>query len=41
MYPGWNKEELKRRRRPDKRHVEGLILCKPMCLPDTPSAPPL
>jgi hypothetical protein len=39
MYPGWNKEEVKRRRRPDKRHVEGLILCKPMCLPDTPSAP--
>jgi hypothetical protein len=37
MYPGWNKEEeLKRRRRPDKRHVEGLILSKPTCPPDTP-----
>ncbi|HEV7364399.1 MAG TPA: hypothetical protein VGN76_00980 [Gemmatimonadales bacterium] len=37
MYQGWGKEEeLKRRRRPDKRQVEGLILSKPMCPPDTP-----
>ena len=37
LYQGWNKEEeLKRRRRPDKRHIEGLILSKPTCPPDTP-----
>jgi hypothetical protein len=36
MYQGWVKEEeLKRRRRSDKRHVEGLILSKPTCPPDT------
>jgi hypothetical protein len=35
MYQGWAQEELKRRRQPDKRHVEGLILCKPTCPPDT------
>ena len=36
MYQGWHQEEVKRRRRPDKRHVDGLILSKPMCPPDTP-----
>jgi hypothetical protein len=36
MYPEWGKEEVKRRRRPDKGHVEGLILSKPMCPLDTP-----
>jgi hypothetical protein len=36
MYQGWIKEEeLKRRRRPDKRHGDGLILSKPTCPPDT------
>jgi hypothetical protein len=36
MYQGWTREEeLKRRRRPDKRHAEGLILSKPTCPPDT------
>jgi hypothetical protein len=36
MYQGWTKEEeLKRRRRPDKRHADGLILSKPTCPPDT------
>src|SRR4051812_20650363 len=36
LYQGWVKEEeLKRRRRSDKRHVEGVILSKPTCPPDT------
>jgi hypothetical protein len=37
MYPGWiQEEELKRRRRAtDKRQVDGLVLCKPLCPPDT------
>jgi len=38
LYPGWTREEdPKRRRRPaDSRRQDGLILCKPMCPPDTP-----
>ena len=38
LYPGWTREEdPKRRRRPaDSRRPDGLILCKPMCPPDTP-----
>ena len=36
MYGGWTQEEeLKRRRRADSRGARGLILCKPMCPPDT------
>jgi hypothetical protein len=36
MYQGWTQEEeLKRRRRPDSRAARGLILCKPVCPPDT------
>jgi len=37
MYEGWTQEEeLKRRRRADSRRARGLILCKPVCPPDTP-----
>jgi hypothetical protein len=36
MYEGWTQEEeMKRRRRPDSKRAQGLILCKPMCPPDT------
>jgi hypothetical protein len=36
LYQGWTQEEeVKRRRRSDKRHLEGLILAKPTCPPDT------
>jgi hypothetical protein len=36
LYQDWTQEDDKRRRRAtDKRHAEGLILCKPMCPPDT------
>jgi hypothetical protein len=37
LYPGWAREEdLRRRRRtPDRRRQDGLILCKPLCPPDT------
>ena len=36
MYEGWTQEEeLKRRRRADSRGARGLILCKPVCPPDT------
>jgi hypothetical protein len=36
MYQGWTQEEeLKRRRRADSRGARGLILCKPVCPPDT------
>jgi hypothetical protein len=38
LYPGWTQEEdpKRRRRNADTRRQEGLILCKPMCPPDTP-----
>lgn len=38
LYPGWSQEvDPKRRRRStDNRREEGLILCKPVCPPDTP-----
>lgn len=37
LYPGWTQEEdpKRRRRTADTRRQEGLILCKPMCPPDT------
>ena len=37
LYRGWMQEEdSKRRRRPsDRRRQDGLLLCKPMCPPDT------
>jgi hypothetical protein len=37
LYPGWTQEEdpKRRRRAPDHRRQDGLILCKPMCPPDT------
>jgi hypothetical protein len=37
-YPGWSQEEdpKRRRRSVDRRRQDGLILCKPMCPPDTP-----
>jgi len=37
LYPGWNQEEdpKRRRRSSDSRRQYGLILCKPMCPPDT------
>jgi hypothetical protein len=36
MYQGWTQEdELKRRRRADSKGAQGLVLCKPPCLPDT------
>jgi hypothetical protein len=36
MYQGWTQEEeLKRRRGADSRRARGLILCKPVCPPDT------
>lgn len=36
LYREWTQEEeLKRRRRPDAKGPHGLILCKPMCPPDT------
>jgi hypothetical protein len=36
MYQGWSQEdELKRRRRADSKGAQGLVLCKPPCLPDT------
>jgi hypothetical protein len=37
LYPGWSREEDTRRRRrtPESRRQEGLVLCKPMCPPDT------
>lgn len=36
LYPDWTREEdPKRRRRPGSRRAQGLILCKPMCPPDT------
>jgi hypothetical protein len=37
LYPGWTQEEdpKRRRRTPDRRRQDGLILCKPMCPPDT------
>jgi hypothetical protein len=37
FYPGWTQEEdpKRRRRTSDSRRQEGLILCKPMCPPDT------
>ena len=38
LYPGWTQEEdpKRRRRQAESRRREGLILCKPMCPPDTP-----
>ena len=38
LYPGWSQEEdpKRRRRTADSRRQDGLILCKPMCPPDTP-----
>ena len=38
LYPGWSQEEdpKRRRRSADSRRQDGLILCKPMCPPDTP-----
>ncbi|HKH84777.1 MAG TPA: hypothetical protein VKA25_13895 [Gemmatimonadales bacterium] len=37
LYPGWSREEDTRRRRrtPESRRQEGLVLCKPLCPPDT------
>jgi hypothetical protein len=37
LYPGWSREEDTRRRRrtPESRRQEGLVLCKPSCPPDT------
>jgi hypothetical protein len=37
-YPGWIQEEdpKRRRRQAESRRQEGLILCKPVCPPDTP-----
>jgi hypothetical protein len=36
LYEGWRQEEdLKRRRRAETKSAQGLILCKPMCPPDT------
>jgi hypothetical protein len=37
LYPDWIREEVSKRRRraSDKRQVDGLVLCKPMCPPDT------
>ena len=37
LYPGWAQEEdpKRRRRSADRRRQEGLVLCKPMCPPDT------
>jgi hypothetical protein len=37
LYPGWGQEEdpKRRRRTPDSRRQEGLILCKATCPPDT------
>jgi hypothetical protein len=36
LYQGWTQEEeLKRRRRADSKGPHGLVLCKPMCPPDT------
>lgn len=37
LYPGWTGEEdpKRRRRSPDSRRPEGLLLAKPLCPPDT------
>ncbi len=37
LYPGWAQEEdpKRRRRSSDRRRHDGLVLCKPTCLPDT------
>jgi hypothetical protein len=37
LYPGWTQEEdpKRRRRTTDTRRQDGLILCKPLCPPDT------
>jgi hypothetical protein len=37
LYPGWTQEDdpKRRRRAGDGRRQEGLILCKPLCPPDT------
>jgi hypothetical protein len=36
LYGGWTREEeLKRRRRPEPKRAQGLILSKPACPPDT------
>lgn len=37
LYPGWTQEEdpKRRRRTADRRRQDGLVLCKPMCPPDT------
>jgi hypothetical protein len=38
LYAGWSQEEdpKRKRRQAENRRQEGLILCKPLCLPDTP-----
>jgi hypothetical protein len=37
LYPGWTQEDdpKRRRRASDSRRHDGLVLCKPMCPPDT------
>jgi hypothetical protein len=37
LYPGWKQEEdpKRRRRTTDRRRHDGLVLCKPLCPPDT------
>jgi hypothetical protein len=37
FYPGWKQEEdpKRRRRTTDHRRHDGLVLCKPLCPPDT------
>jgi hypothetical protein len=37
LYPGWKQEEdpKRRRRTTDRRRHDGLVVCKPLCPPDT------